>query len=321
MAEHFDLAELGYLTPETVHLMAECKKLAFADREAYMADPDFVDVPIEGMLDKEYAAFRSELIDLERATPEDFCEEGDPWEFMDRQPDRSRKYRRDGALHHPGRASTRQPAYAMAGAAGSDTTHYCIVDRWGNAVGALQSIQTGYGSCLIAGDTGVMMNNRMTYWHIDPDHIDHLRPGQRVRHTMNPVMVFSAPVGNAQSDAQLELVCGTPGADTQVQTNFQLVTSILDHGLNVAEAIESPRWTHYQAATSSTYPHHDASRLDIEDRVSPNLIESLRATGHTVNAIAPFAGAGSAGAIQLHQDSGTMSAASDPRRDGDATVW
>ena len=321
MAEHFDLAELGYLTPETVHLMAECKKLAFADREAYMADPDFVDVPIEGMLDKEYAASRAELIDLERAMPEDFCEEGDPWEFMDREPDRRLKYRRDGVLHDPERPSIRQPALAMAGAAGSDTTHYCIVDRWGNAVGALQSIQTGYGSCLIAGNTGILMNNRMTYWHINPAHIDHLRPGQRVRHTMNPVMVFSKPVGSQQSDAQLEFVCGTPGADTQVQTNLQLVTGILDHGLNVAEAIEGPRWTHYQAATSSTYPHKDISRLDIEKRVEPSLIESLRSTGHIVNVIAPFAGAGSAGAIEVHHDSGTMSAASDPRRDGDATVW
>ena len=322
LAAHFDIADHGYLTPETLHLMTECKKLAFADREAYMADPDYVDVPIEGMLDKEYAASRAELINLEHALPDDFCDEGDPWDFMDRQPDRRRKYRRDGMLHHPERKSSRRPAMAMAGAAGSDTTHYCIVDRWGNAVGALQSIQTGYGSCLIAGDTGILMNNRMTYWHIDPDHIDHLRPGQRVRHTMNPVMVFSAPVGGRSQDrAQLELVCGTPGADTQVQTNFQIVTGIIDHGLNVAEAIEGPRWTHYQAATSSTYPHHDNSRLEIEDRVPPTLVDSLRAKGHTVNAIAPFAGAGSAGAIQLHHDSGTMSAASDPRRDGDATVW
>ena len=321
MLEQFDVAELGYLTPETVHLMTECKKLAFADREAYMADPDFVDVPVEGMLDKEYAEERAELIDLERALPDDFCEEGDPWAFMDREPDAGRKYRRDGVLHHPNGAVSRRETMAMAGAAGSDTTHYCVVDRWGNAVGALQSIQTGYGSCLIAGDTGILMNNRMTYWHLDPDHIDYLRPGQRVRHTMNPVMVFSGPVDSLSSNASLELVCGTPGADTQVQTNFQLVSSIFDHGLNVAEAIEGPRWTHYQAATSSTYPHSDASRLDIEDRVEDGLVDSLRAKGHTVSAIAPFAGAGSAGAIQVHHDADSMSAASDPRRDGDATVW
>ena len=323
LLERFDQGDLGYLDPHTLHLMTECKKLAFADREAYMADPDFVDVPIEGMLDKDYAAERAEMIDPDVAMPDDFCEEGDPWAYMDRQPDSNLKYRRDGKIHHPDGTSARRPAHAMAGAAGSDTTHYCIVDRWGNSVGALQSVQTGYGSCLIAGDTGIVMNNRMTYWHIDPDHIDHLNPGQRVRHTMNPVMVFSGPVGsdNGAGRADLELVCGTPGADTQVQTNFQIVSGVFDHGLNVAEAIEGPRWTHYQAATSSTYPHSGESRLELEDRVGDDVFDELRKRGHTANPIAPFAGAGSAGAIQVHNAESTMSAASDPRRDGDATVW
>lgn len=345
MLEQFDAAAMGYLSPETVHVMTECKKLAFADREAYMADPDYVDVPVEGLLSKAYAAERAAMIDLDRALPDAFCDEGDPWAHMDRQPDAGRKYRRDGVLHHPDGTRHRMAAAQMAGAAGSDTTHYCVVDRWGNAVGALQSVQTGYGSCLIAGNTGVLMNNRMTYWHLDPGHIDYLQPGQRVRHTMNPVMVFSGPLdgdvagGNGRAGSlngangsgdglaagaaapALELVCGTPGADTQVQTNFQIVAGIFDHGLNVAEAIEGPRWTHYQAATSSTYPHEDASRLDIEARVGDELLDGIRQRGHSVRAIAPFDGAGSAGAIQLHRAAGTMSAASDPRRDGDATVW
>ena len=116
-------------------------------------------------------------------------------------------------------------------------------------------------------------------------------------------------------------MCGTPGADTQVQTNFQIVTGVFDHGLTVAEAIEGPRWTHYQGRTSSTYPHTEANHLDIEDRVEEGVVESLRARGHEVNAIAPFAGAGSEGAIQVHHEAGTMSAASDPRRDGDSAVW
>ena len=316
--ENFDADGLGYLTPEAVHVMTECKKLAFADREAYMADPDFVDVPIDGMLDKDYAAERARLIDFEHALSEDEAREGDPWAYMDRAPDGAKKYRRDGMIHSPNGAAVHHDAFATPGAAGSDTTHFCVVDRWGNAVGELQSIQMGYGSGLIAGNTGILLNNRMTYWHIDPDHIDHLRPGQRVRHTMNPVMVSDAPV---ESGGKLELVCGTPGADTQVQTNFQVVTGVFDHGLTVAEAIEGPRWTHYQGRTSSTYPHEEANHLDIEDRVDDGVIESLRARGHEVNAIAPFAGAGSEGAIQLHQDSGTMSAASDPRRDGDSAVW
>ena len=298
--------------------MTECKKLAFADREAYMADPDFVDVPIEGMLNKEYASERARMIDFEHSLSDDEAREGDPWAFMDRGPDSSKKYRRDGLIHKPDGSSVPHDAFAARGAAGSDTTHFCVVDRWGNAVGELQSIQMGYGSGLIAGNTGVLLNNRMTYWHLDPDHIDHLRPGQRVRHTMNPVMVTDAPV---EAGGKLELVCGTPGADTQVQTNFQVVASVFDHGLTVAEAIEGPRWTHYQGRTSSTYPHTKANHLEIEDRVDEGVIDSLRARGHEIKAIAPFAGAGSEGAIQVHQESGTMSAASDPRRDGDSAVW
>ncbi len=316
--EEFDAQTLGYLSAEAVHVMTECKRLAFADREAYMADPDFVDVPVEGMLDKEYAAERAKLIDFELAMAEEELTEGDPWSFMDRLPDSSRKYRRNGMIHHPDGSVKVRDARVDAGAAGSDTTHFCVVDRWGNAVGELQSIQMGYGSGLIAGNTGVLLNNRMTYWHLDPDHIDYLKPGQRVRHTMNPVMVFSEAV---EDGGELELVCGTPGADTQVQTNFQIVCGVFDHGLTVAEAIEGPRWTHYQGRTSSTFPHPEMNRLDIEDRVEEGVIEGLRARGHEVSAIAAFDGAGSEGAIQIHRESGTMSAASDPRRDGDSAVW
>lgn len=316
--EQFDASGLGYLSADSVHVMTECKKLAFADREAYMADPDFVDVPVEGMLNKDYAAERARSIDFEQSLNDEEAREGDPWAYMDREPDRGKKFRRDGTIHHPNGRSVKHDAFAATGAAGSDTTHFCVVDRWGNAVGELQSIQMGYGSGLIAGNTGLLLNNRMTYWHLDPDHIDFLRPGQRVRHTMNPVMVTDLPV---EDGGEVELVCGTPGADTQVQTNFQVVNAVFDHGMTVAEAIEGPRWTHYQGRTSSTYPHSEANRLDIEDRVEDGVIESLRARGHEVNAISPFAGAGSEGAIQIHRDAGTMSAASDPRRDGDSAVW
>ena len=196
------------LPPETVHVMVEAKKLAFADREAYLADPDFVDVPIEGLLSPEYAAARSRLIDPESCAQG--VKEGDPWAYMDRPPDESKRYHRPGMTP----VGAGMPSE-------SDTTHFCVVDRWGNAVGELQSVQTGFGSGVIAGDTGILLNNRMTYWNLGAGHANLLHPGQRVRHTMNPVMVFSEPV---EDHGELELVCGTPGADTQVQTNFQVVS-------------------------------------------------------------------------------------------------
>ena len=207
--EHFDPGQYEYMSSESVHLMVEAKKLAFADREAYLADPRYVDVPIEGMLDPAYLSQRAQLIDVDYAAKN--VSEGDPWEYMDRPPNSEKKHRKGGRLHK----------------AGSDTTHFCVVDRWGNSVGELQSIQTAFGSCVIAGSTGILLNNRMTYWHLDSGHIDYLNPGQRVRHTMNPLMVFSAPV---EQGGKLELVCGTPGADTQVQTNMQIVTGVLTTG-------------------------------------------------------------------------------------------
>ena len=300
MFEQFDPKQYGYMTPESVQLMIEAKKLAFADREAYLADPNYVDVPIEGMLNAEYLAERAALIDIERAASNVL--EGDPWAFMDRSPDSAKKHRKGGRLH----------------SSGTDTTHFCVVDRWGNSVGELQSIQTMFGSCVIGGSTGILMNNRMTYWHLEPDHIDYLNPGQRVRHTMNPVMVFSKPV---EEGGKLELVCGTPGADTQVQTNFQVVTSVFDYGLNVAEAIDGPRWTHNQAGMGSAWPRSTTDVLQIENRAGPEVIEGLKKRGQPVESTGTWGGAGSEGAIQVDLGNGTLFAASDPRREGDAQVW
>jgi gamma-glutamyltranspeptidase/glutathione hydrolase len=300
MFERFDPQNYPYMTPESVHLMVEAKKLAFADREAYLADPDYVDVPIEGLLNSGYLAERAQLIDLNHAAEN--VEEGDPWAFTDRSPDSSKKHRIGGRLHR----------------AGSDTTHFCVVDRWGNSVGELQSIQAAYGSCVIAGSTGILLNNRMTYWHLDPDHIDFLNPGQRVRHTMNPVMVFSAPV---EQGGRLEMVCGTPGGDTQVQTNLQIITSVFDYGLNVAEAIDGPRWTHNQPGMGSFVTDRDANSLQIEDRAGKAVIDGLTSRGQPIESTGNWGAAGSVGAIQVDLENGTLFAASDPRREGDALVW
>jgi gamma-glutamyltranspeptidase/glutathione hydrolase len=131
-------------------------------------------------------------------------------------------------------------------------------------------------------------------------------------------MVFSKPV---EQGGRLELVCGTPGGDTQVQTNLQIVTSVFDYGLNVAEAIDGPRWTHNQRGTNSFTELRDASSLWIEDRVGEAVIEGLTNRGHPVELTGNWGGAGSEGAVQVDLDNNTMSAASDPRREGDALVW
>jgi gamma-glutamyltranspeptidase len=312
LVEQFDLKSLGCNTVQSIHLMVEAKKLAFIDREAFVADPDLIDVPIDGLVSKEYARERAKLIDPNRAAA--LVPPGDPWAHQ---------------------ASGVKPGFVTAGSNNpeEDTTCFAVVDRWGNAVCQLQSIQSAWGSRLIAGNTGILLNNRMTYWHLDPDHVDCLAPGKRVRHTMNPVMVFKNPLqpgsvdqngdasGGATGARQLVLVCGTPGADTQVQTNLQVITHILDFGMTVAEAVEAPRWRNTQSPTESNFPHVCDDLLYLESRFPAPLAEGLGSMGHQINVIGPWEAAGSEVMIQVDHEEGAFSGAADPRRDGYAAGW
>ena len=292
MIDTLDLKALGCNTAEAIHCMVEAKKLAFADREAYVADPEFVDVPIMGLLSKDYARGRAALIDPDRAAQN--VREGDPWGYQ---------------------TQNNQRRKLKVSVDREDTTCLCVVDRWGNAVCQLQSLQSPFGSGLIAGDTGILLNNRMSYWHLDPDHVNYLQPGKRVRHTMNPVMVLS-PESN-----KLVLVCGTPGADTQVQSNLQVITHVLDFGMTVAEAVEAPRWRHMQDATESTIPHTCADELQLEGRFPVSVRQGLEPRGHTLNVLGDWAGSGSEMMIQINPDTGSLSGGADPRRDGYAIGW
>ena len=293
LVEGFDLATLGWHSPEAIHLMVEAKKLAFADRERYLADPDFVDVPIDGLLSKDYAADRRKLIAPDRAAPPNSVAAG-------------------GAAKY---------AASKAGRPLEDTTCFVVADGEGNAVCQIQSLQQGFGSALVAGDTGVLLNNRMTYWHLDPDHPDCLAPGKRVRHTMNTCMVFDAPAAGADGPGPLLLVLGTPGADTQVQTNLQMATGVLDFGLNPVEAVEAPRWRHLQNPTESTVPHTCEDALNLESRFPPDVQDALRRRGHPVHVIGPYAATGSAMLIQHDPTTSVLHGGADPRRDGSALGW
>ena len=306
IVEQFDLQGLGCNTAESIHLMVEAKKLAFSDREAYVADPDYVDVPLAGLLSKGYAAERARLIDPERAAAA--VAAGDPWPY---QPGPRRKAAVGGGIS----------------AEREDTTCFVVADGAGNAICQLQSIQSAWGSSLIAGDTGILLNNRMTYWHLEADHVDCLQPGKRVRHTMNPVMVFreraAADNGsrNGNPARQLALVCGTPGADTQVQTNLQVLSHALDFGMTVAEAVEAPRWRNTHSPTESNYPHTCPDELLVEARLSPETMEGLRRRGHSLNILESWAAAGSEMMLQVDSETGALHGAADPRRDGYAVGW
>ena len=279
--ENFSQKDLSPFSKSAMHLMVEAKRLAFYDRERYLADPKFFDVPVDLMLDKNYAKELSDKININgpRISNKEL--------EINYKPDRV-----------------------------GDTTYFCVVDKEGNSVSQLQSIQTQWGSGMVIEGTGILMNNRMSYWHLDKNHINYLIPGKRVRHTMNPVMVFKSN----GSINKLFLVNGTPGADTQVQTNMQVLSSIIDHNFLVGEAVSMPRWTHFQNLTESTIPHSTSEFISLESRFSDEIVKNIEGMGHKINIVGPWEGSGSEGMISI-SESGLIGAAVDPRRDGQALVW
>jgi gamma-glutamyltranspeptidase len=269
--EHFDLAGMGLLSPDAVHVMVEAKKLAFADRERWGADPNSVEAPLAQLLSDDYAGRLATRIDMRRAAPT----RGVP-------------------------------------AAAGDTTYFCTADSEGNAVSGVQSINSGFGSGVMAGDTGILLNNRMSYWHLDPGHPNRLQPGRRVRHTMNPPLVLK--------DGALWCVFGTPGADNQVQINLQVLTAMVDFGLDPQQAAEMPRWTSNVPGQYANWPHDGENVLTIERRFPEPVRSELALRGHPVHTVGDLDGPCSIEIIR-RDATGMLLAGSDPRRDGWALAW
>ena len=274
LVERFDLAAMGPLSADLVHTLVEAKKLAFADRERYSGDPRVVIAPMERLLSKEYAARRAAEIDPRRAAPP------------------------DGAPVAAGR---------------TDTTYFCVVDGEGNAVSGIQSLNSAFGSGVTAGETGILLNNRMTPWHLEPGHPNHLAPGRRVRHTMNPPMVFK--------DRELWAVFGTPGGDYQVQVNLQVLTAMIDFGWNPQQAAEAPRWSSTQPDQEANYPHDCPDALNLERRFPPEIRADLAARGHRIVILGELDGPCSVEIIRRDPATGMLMAGSDPRRDGWALAY
>ena len=271
--EHLDLAAMGLGSADAVHAMVEAKKLAFADRERWAADPRSIEAPLARLLSADYTGGLAARIDMRHAAP----------------------------------------TVIAAQAAEGDTTYFCTADGEGNAVSGIQSINSGFGAGIIAGDTGILLNNRMAYWHLEPGHPNRLVPGRRVRHTMNPPIVLK--------DGALWCVFGTPGADHQVQVNLQVLTAMIDFGLDPQQAAEMPRWTSNAPGQYANYPHDGADALTIERRFPDAVREELARRGHPVHAVGDLDGPCSVEIIRRDPATGMLLAGSDPRRDGWALAW
>jgi gamma-glutamyltranspeptidase/glutathione hydrolase len=204
------------------------------------------------------------------------------------------------------------PTAAIPDAAG-DTTYFCTADAEGNAVSGIQSVNSGFGAGVMADDTGILLNNRMAYWHLEPGHPNRLMPGRRVRHTMNPPIVLK--------DGALWCVFGTPGADNQVQVNLQVLTAMVDFGLDPQQAAEMPRWTSHVSGQYANWPHQGANELAIERRFPEEVRRELARRGHPVATLGDLDGPCSIEIIRRDAATGMLLAGSDPRRDGWAAAW
>lgn len=213
-----------------------------------------------------------------------------------------------------GRIDSRRAAPgAVAASVAGDTTYFAVMDAEGNAVSGIQSLGNLFGSCVMAGSTGVLLNNRMHTWHLEPGHPNRLEPGKRVRHTMNPPM--------ALQNGEVRALFGTPGGDTQVQVNLQVLTALVDLGLDPQQAVEMPRWESFQPGSFASWPHTGSDELTAEDRFLPEVIDELRARGHNIRPLGALEGPCSAEVIVRDLSTGLLMAASDPRRDGYAMAF
>jgi gamma-glutamyltranspeptidase/glutathione hydrolase len=191
---------------------------------------------------------------------------------------------------------------ASPGAQSSDTTYLCAADRDGNAISFIQSVFAPFGSRLIAGDTGVIMNNRLCSFGLDPSRANSLKPGKRPAHTLNTYMIFR--------NNEVFAIGGSPGADEQPQTNFQIIHDLVDLDMDPQTAVEAPRWSHMPGT-----PPRDKlpEALRMEEGFDAATLDGLRQKGHRITVVDRWS-FGSAKVIVRDCANGCWLGGADPRR-------
>lgn len=292
--ENYDLASYGHNSPRALHAIIESLKASFADRHAFYGDPEFVDVPIRGLLDKRYASQWFERIATNRAWNE-MPAPGNPWTFEDRTA--------PGPFHAP----TPQP-----GPLGSDTSYLCVVDAEGNGFSATPSDGVRYTP--VVPDVGVVLSPRGFQSWLDPQHPSSLAPGKRPRLTPSPALMLK--------DGKLAMTFGTPGLDVQPQAMAQLVINIVDFGMDPQSAIEQPRVATFNFPASQHPHNYTPGQLCAEGRIAQATLDELSQMGHQVTRWPDFiAQAGALCAICCDTELGPRVAGADPRRTAYAIGW
>jgi gamma-glutamyltranspeptidase/glutathione hydrolase len=256
--EGYDIQSMGFNSPNYLHFLVEAKKLAFADRDRYVSDPEFGDIPLEKLISKDHAQTQRERISLDRAFPG--ADYGSEME--------------------------------------SDTTYLCVADKEGNMVSFINSIFQAFGSGIVAGDTGIILQNRGKAFTLDASHLNRLEPHKRSLHTIIPAMVF-------EGEKPL-MVFGVMGADMQPQGHVQVLINLVDFGMNIQDALESPRIRHLEGM-----------KVILEEPLKAQVSGELERRGHRIlRERFPTNQFGGGQGIIVDPDSGALLGGSDPRKDG-----
>ncbi|MBE3071586.1 MAG: gamma-glutamyltransferase [Acidobacteria bacterium] len=293
LLEGFDLKKLGLNSAEFIHTSAEAVKLAFGDREKFLADMDFVRIPYDGLLSKAYASERRALIDPDRASLE--LRPGDPTKFT-----------------KTGQAFDRPVHVTVEGNADheGDTSYLAVVDKDRNMVSFEPSLHSSWGTGIVIGNLGIIFNCRGDYYSLVRGEANALEPGKRPRSTLQSTLVMK--------DGQPFLILGSPGGDDQVMRTLQTLVNIIDFGMNVQQAIEAPRWS-TRSFPASPFPHTMyPGDLSVESRVPEAVQQVLIAKGHKLRVAGAWS-LGSNAAIVVDVKSGFLHAGADPRVD--AYAW
>jgi oxamate amidohydrolase len=275
LLDGFDVAAMGEGTAAHIHHVAEAVKLAYADRDAFLTDPDFADIPVARLIDRAYADRRRALIDPARARPDSDVASGVA----------------------PPRPTRRRPP-------GGDTCYFCAIDRDGLACSVIQSLYFDFGSAEIAEGTGIVLQNRGSFFSLDPDHPNALAPGKRTFHTLIPAMLLK--------DGKPAMIFGTMGGEGQPQTHAMLLTRVVDFGMDAQAAISAPRFL-----LGRTWGE-ESQALMLEGRIPSDVVRTLQSLGHPVIVAGAWEEAmGHAQAIRVLPD-GSYEGGADPRGDGSA---
>jgi len=296
--EGFDLKGMGHNSAPYLHAVTEALKLSFADRNKYVGDPKFVpNIPMRTLLSKEYAAARRAMIDPNRAI------EGEP---APGDPFRSTSQAYAAPQRVPTDVKPFDPDEIL-----NLTTYLAVVDKDHNMVSITSSLLSGFGSGLVVEGGGFFLNDRMRYFYLDPSDVNSLQPGKRTRQTINPAL--------ALKDGKPYVVFGTPGSDTQPQTQLQFFLNVAEFGMPVQLALEQP------AVISNSFrdsyaPHAVLGKLLTPAMLPDAVKRDLAAKGHRLD-LRDVRGVGSVKAIMVHPSTGVLMGGVSPTGDSYVMAW